>query len=54
MFAGLEEQMAERETTGLPVEKVVEAIVEAVESERPKTRYVVPRKWLTSWIIPRL
>lgn len=54
MFAGLEEQLAERETTGLPVEKVVEAIVEAVESERPKTRYAVPRKWLTSWIIPRL
>ena len=54
MFAGLEDQMAERETTGLPVEKVVEAIVEAVESKRPKTRYAVPRKWLTSWIIPRL
>lgn len=54
MFAGLEEQMAERETTGLPVEKVVKAIVEAVESNRPRTRYAVPRKWLTSWIIPRL
>jgi short-subunit dehydrogenase len=54
MFEGLEEQLAERETTGLPVEKVVKAIVEVVESERPKTRYPVPRKWLTSWIIPRL
>ena len=54
MFIGLEEQMAEREKTGLPVEKVVEAIVTAVESQHPKTRYAVPRKWLTSWIIPRL
>lgn len=54
MFAGLESQLAEREVTGLPVEKVVKAILKAVESERPKTRYPVPRKWLTSWIIPRL
>lgn len=54
MFVGLEEQMAEREITGLPVEKVVEAIVTAVESPHPKTRYAVPRKWLSSWIIPRL
>jgi NAD(P)-dependent dehydrogenase (short-subunit alcohol dehydrogenase family) len=54
MFIGLEEQIAEREKTGLPVEKVVEAIVEAVESKHPRTRYAVPRKWLTSWIIPRL
>jgi NAD(P)-dependent dehydrogenase (short-subunit alcohol dehydrogenase family) len=53
IFAGLEEQLAERETTGLPVEKVVAVIVEAVESEHPKTRYPVPRKWLTSWILPR-
>jgi NAD(P)-dependent dehydrogenase (short-subunit alcohol dehydrogenase family) len=54
IFIGLEEQMAEREKTGLPVQKVVEAIVTAVESPKPKTRYAVPRKWLSSWIIPRL
>ncbi len=54
MFAGLEEQMAEREKTGLPVEKVVEAILKAVEKPGPRARYAVPRKWLSSWIIPRL
>ncbi|MFN2138525.1 MAG: oxidoreductase, partial [Candidatus Promineifilaceae bacterium] len=54
MFVQLEEQLAEREQTGLPVEKVVEVIVAAVEQERPKTRYAVPRKWLSSWIVPRL
>ena len=54
IFSGLEEQMAEREKTGLPVEKVVEAVVTAVESPKPKTRYAVPRKWLSSWFIPRL
>jgi NAD(P)-dependent dehydrogenase (short-subunit alcohol dehydrogenase family) len=54
MFAGLEEEMAEREQTGLPVEKVVGAIVTAVESPHPRARYAVPRKWLGSWMIPRL
>ena len=53
VFAGLEEQLAERERTGLPVEKVVEAICQAVESEHPKTRYAVPRKRFSSWLIPR-
>ncbi|MDX1413917.1 MAG: SDR family oxidoreductase [Candidatus Promineifilaceae bacterium] len=53
LFAGLEQQLAERERSGLPVEKVVTAICEAIESERPKTRYAVPRKRLTGWLIPR-
>ena len=53
VFAGLEEQLAERERTGLPVEKVVEVICQAVESKRPKTRYAVPRKRFTGWLIPR-
>lgn len=53
MFAGLEKQLNERERTGLPVEKVVEAICKALESEHPKTRYAVPRKLLMGWLIPR-
>lgn len=53
VFAGLETQLAERERTGLPVEKVVNAICKALESEHPKTRYAVPRKRLTGWLIPR-
>ena len=39
--------------TGLPVEKVVDAICKALESEHPKSRYAVPRKKLTGWLIPR-
>jgi len=54
MFARLEEQMARREITGLPVSRVIETIVKAVESPRPKARYAVPRKWLSGWIMPRL
>jgi NAD(P)-dependent dehydrogenase (short-subunit alcohol dehydrogenase family) len=53
LFSGLEKQLAEREINGLPVEKVVDAICKAVESEHPKTRYAVPRKKFSSWLIPR-
>ncbi|NCF66834.1 MAG: SDR family NAD(P)-dependent oxidoreductase [Chloroflexi bacterium] len=53
LFANLEAQLAERERTGLPVEQVVEAICKALENKHPKTRYAVPRKRLTGWLIPR-
>jgi NAD(P)-dependent dehydrogenase (short-subunit alcohol dehydrogenase family) len=53
MVAGLEKELAEREINGLPVEKVVETICKAVESKHPKTRYALPRKRFTSWLIPR-
>jgi NAD(P)-dependent dehydrogenase (short-subunit alcohol dehydrogenase family) len=39
--------------TGIEVEKVSELIWEALVKERPKSRYVLPRKWLSGWIIPR-
>lgn len=39
--------------TGVPVGRVSEKIWEALAKERPKSRYVIPRKWLTGWIIPR-
>ena len=45
--------VGERETNGLPMEKVVAAIYEAVRSKRPKTRYVIPRKRVMGWLIPR-
>lgn len=54
MVAGLERQLEKRAQNGLPVEKVVTVILRAVESKRPKTRYVVPRKRFTSWLLPRL
>ncbi len=53
LFAGLEKQLAERERSGLPVEKVVQVIGTAVSSNNPQTRYPIPRKRLTGWLIPR-
>ncbi len=47
-------QVAKRETSGMPMEKVINALCQAVESERPKTRYAVPRKWFSGWILPRI
>lgn len=49
-----QEAVQERRQTAIPVEKVSEVIVAALEKERPRTRYPVPRKWLTGWLLPRL
>ncbi|MFZ0546350.1 MAG: SDR family oxidoreductase [Candidatus Promineifilaceae bacterium] len=38
---------------GVPVERVSEKIWAALTEERPKSRYVIPRKWLSGWILPR-
>jgi NAD(P)-dependent dehydrogenase (short-subunit alcohol dehydrogenase family) len=53
MRDALLKQVAKREEKGMPIERVIDAICEAVESERPKTRYPVPRKLFTGWLIPR-
>lgn len=53
LFGALEKEMAEREETGLPVAVVCRAIRQALESDRPQTRYLIPRKWLTGWFLPR-
>lgn len=53
VFEGLEKQLVERETSGLPVEKVVQVIATAVTSSSPRARYPIPRKRLTGWLIPR-
>lgn len=42
-----------REASALPVERVTAVIRQALESDRPKTRYPIPRKKLTGWLIPR-
>ena len=38
----------------LPVSRVTDKIVEALESVRPKVRYAIPDKWLLYWVLPRL
>ena len=43
-----------RQDSALPVAKVTDAIVNALEKPNPKTRYAVPRKWFMGWIAPRL
>lgn len=47
-------QVDKREKSALPVDRVTRIIREAIESPRPKTRYPVPRKRLTGWLVPRL
>lgn len=47
------QQAAGRENSALPVEKVTQVIVNAIEAKTPKTRYAIPRKRLMGWWLPR-
>ena len=53
-LTALQDAVAERERTALPVERVTAVIRTALETPNPKTRYPIPRKWLTGWVLPRL
>ena len=53
MLAKIEENIAERERSALPLERVTAVIRTALESPKSKTRYPIPRKWLTGWLLPR-
>lgn len=56
-YADILQEMAaaadERERSALQVAAVVDVIVQALETERPHTRYPIPRKRLTGWWLPR-
>lgn len=53
ILSRLEEQVEDREQSALPVEAVTRVIRTAIESPRPKTRYPIPRKRISGWLIPR-
>ena len=53
VFESLSKQMAERVNTNIPVEKISQKIFTALTTPNPKTRYPVPRRWLTGWFLPR-
>lgn len=53
LMAGMQKTFVRQGQTGVAVERVSEKIWEALTRERPKSRYVIPRKWLSGWIIPR-
>ncbi|MCP5095158.1 MAG: SDR family oxidoreductase [Chloroflexi bacterium] len=43
----------EREANALPVELVSKTIYKAIMSSQPKTRYPLPRKRFSGWLMPR-
>ncbi len=53
MLDGMKRVFVNQGKNGIPVEKVSEVIYEALTKEKPKTRYVLARKLLTSWLLPR-
>jgi NAD(P)-dependent dehydrogenase (short-subunit alcohol dehydrogenase family) len=54
ILKGMQETFVNQGRRGLPVAVVTKAIREALEAERPKTRYALPRKWFSGWLVPRL
>jgi len=54
MRSAISASIDERERNAIPVERVVKAIIDGMEKPNPKSRYAVPRKRWTGWIIPRL
>lgn len=54
ILAAMQKLFVRQGQTGLPVELVSRTIREAIEAKRPKTRYVLARKYLSGWLIPRL
>lgn len=53
VLAPLAATVEKREASALPVERVTEVIIKALESKNPKARYPIPRKRLTGWLLPR-
>jgi NAD(P)-dependent dehydrogenase (short-subunit alcohol dehydrogenase family) len=47
------QKAAEREDRALPVTAVTRVIQTALESKRPRSRYPIPRRWLSGWLLPR-
>jgi NAD(P)-dependent dehydrogenase (short-subunit alcohol dehydrogenase family) len=53
VFEKLIEAIDDRQTSAMSVERVSNIILQAVNSPNPKTRYVLARKYLTGWLLPR-
>jgi NAD(P)-dependent dehydrogenase (short-subunit alcohol dehydrogenase family) len=54
IMKGVQKTLVRQGQTGIAVERVSELIWKALSAERPKTRYPLPRKFLTGWLLPRL
>jgi len=52
--AQMGDHIAESEKTALPPERVAQAVMTALTARNPRTRYVVIRKPLMNWWLPRL
>lgn len=53
ILAKIDAQVDKRRASAIPVEVVSRTIRVALEAKRPKTRYALPRKRLTGWLLPR-
>jgi len=52
ILEGMKSVFVNRGKTGIPVEKVSQAVYTALTAKKPKTRYLIARKLLTGWLLP--
>jgi NAD(P)-dependent dehydrogenase (short-subunit alcohol dehydrogenase family) len=53
VLAGLQKMIVQSGRSGMPVARVTGAIRAALEHPRPKSRYILARKWFSGWFLPR-
>ena len=53
ILAQMAKSVVDRKQSALPVAQISRTIYKAISSPRPKTRYPVPRRWVTGWLLPR-
>jgi NAD(P)-dependent dehydrogenase (short-subunit alcohol dehydrogenase family) len=53
VLAGVQQVIVQSGRSGMPVARVTGAIREALEHPRPKSRYILARKWFSGWFLPR-
>jgi NAD(P)-dependent dehydrogenase (short-subunit alcohol dehydrogenase family) len=53
ILARIDAQVEKRRQSAIPVEVVSRTVRLALEAKQPKTRYALPREWLTGWFLPR-
>ena len=46
--------MLKKVENGIPMEKLCEVVDHALRSSKPKTRYALPSKKITGWLLPRI
>ncbi len=54
ILSKFKEEMIKLGKNGLPPDQVAKVVRKAIETKKPKTRYVISKNYFSEWILPRL